>query len=295
MLRNRHNLIEVPINSYGVPAEKSVNVNKSLPNIMVLNARSLRNKVDELSVRANQTMSDLICITETWLTNHIPDDIVNINGYSVVRKDRANDNNSGGGICTYIKETIPFRLRSDLSHNSIECIWVTIRPNWLPRSVSRIAVATIYLPPSTTNNEIDKFYDYLCYCIDTLILESIETAFIITGDFNPNSNTFRSRLVEQQCNLKQVVHVPTRNGHILDLILTNISKYYNAPITQAPLDTSDHLVVLWQAKGIEKSKNVTRKVEVRPIKESSLESFGEWLRTYQWESTMSMYSLNEKL
>ena len=172
---------------------------------------------------------------------------------------------------------------------------MTIRPNWLPRSVSRIAVATIYLPPSTTNNEIDEFYDYLCYCIDTLILESIETAFIITGDFNPNSNTFRSRLVEQQCNLKQVVHVPTRNGHILDLILTNISKYYNAPITQAPLDTSDHLVVLWQAKGIEKSKNVTRKVEVRPIKESSLESFGEWLRTYQWESTMSMYSLNEKL
>ena len=71
MLRNRHNLIEVPINSYGVPAEKSVNVNKSLPNIMVLNARSLHNKVDELSVRANQTMSDLICITETWLTNHI--------------------------------------------------------------------------------------------------------------------------------------------------------------------------------------------------------------------------------
>ena len=171
---------------------------------------------------------------------------------------------------------------------------MTIRPTWLPRSVTRIAVATIYLPPSITNNEIDEFYDYLCFCIDTLILESTETAFIITGDFNPNSNNFRSRHLELQCGLKQVVHVPTRNEHILDLILANISKYYNVPTTQAPLDTSDHLVVLWSQRVL-KSKNITQKVEVRPIKESSHESFGDWLKTYQWESVTSMYSVNEKL
>jgi endonuclease/exonuclease/phosphatase family metal-dependent hydrolase len=73
--------------------------------------------------------------------------------------------------------------------------------------------------------------------IDTLILESTETAFIITGDFNPNSNNFRSRHMELQCGLKQVVHVPTRNEHILDLILTNTSNYYNVPTayhTSAP-------------------------------------------------------------
>jgi hypothetical protein len=70
-----------------------------------------------------------------------------------------------------------------------------------------------------------------------------------------------------------------RNGHMLDLILKNISKYYNAPTTQAPIDTSDHLVVLWKAKGTEKPKNVTRRVQVQPIKESSLEGFSKWLKT----------------
>ena len=247
-------------------------------------------------MRASQTNSDIICITETWLTDHIPDDPVNINGYSIVRKDRSSDSNNGGGTCLYIKETIPFKPRFDLSHNLIECVWVTIRPNWLPRSISRIAIATIYLPPSTTNSVIDEFYDYLCDCFDKLTLESTETAFIITGDFNPISNNFWSRLVEIQCGFKQVVQVPTRKEHILDLIFTNIPKLYNVPITEAPLDTSDHMLVLWKAKFVEKSKNVTRKAQLRPIKESSLESFGEWLKTYPWDSILGMYStVNEKL
>ena len=143
----------------------------------------------------------------------MPDEIFKINGYSVIRKDRA-DYNHGGGVCTYIRDTIPFRPRPDLSHSTIECVWVTIRPSWLPRKVSRIAVATIYIPPSTTNIEINEFYDYLCFCTDKLTSESTETGFIITGDFNLNSNNFRSRHVELQCDFKQVVQVPTRKSKL---------------------------------------------------------------------------------
>ena len=109
-------------------------------------------------------------------------------------------------------------------------------------------------------------------------MESTETDFIITGDFNPNSNNFRSKHVELQCGFKQVVHVATRKEHILDLIFTNIPKYYNLPTTQAPLDTTDHLLVLWKPKGIENSKNVKQNVAVRPIK-LILSNFGEWLKT----------------
>ena len=90
--------------------------------------------------------------------------------------------------------------------------------------------------------DIDEFYDYLCFCVVTLISESTETAFIIAGDFNPNNNNFRSRHIELQCGLKQVAHAPTRKEHTFDLILTNIPNYYHTPTTQAPLDTSDHLL-----------------------------------------------------
>ena len=74
------------------------------------------------------------------------------------------------------------------------------------------------------------------FFIDRLISESTETAFIIAGDFNPNSNNFRSGHIKLQCGVKQVVHVPTRIAHILDLILINIPNYYHTPTIQAPLD-----------------------------------------------------------
>ena len=63
-----------------------------LPNITLLNSRSLRNKVDELSVRANQTNSDIICVTDTWLTDDLTDQAVEINDCSNVRKDRVDNN-----------------------------------------------------------------------------------------------------------------------------------------------------------------------------------------------------------
>jgi hypothetical protein len=129
---------------------------------------------------------------------------------------------------------------------------------------------------------MDEFNDYFCFCIDSLVSESTESTIVVTGDFNPNSNNFRVKRFELQCGLKQTVQVPTRGDNTLDLIFTNISKYYNVPTTQAPLGTSDHLIILWKSKVIEKSKYVTRKVLVRPIKESGLEAFGQWLSTHQW-------------
>ena len=68
---------------------------------MLLNSRSLRNRMDELSVRANQTVSDIICVTETWLTDDLPDGALELNGYTIVRKDRA-DYINGRAVCIYI-------------------------------------------------------------------------------------------------------------------------------------------------------------------------------------------------
>jgi hypothetical protein len=64
---------------------------------------------------------------------------------------------------------------------------------------------------------------------DTLTTESLDTAFIIAGDFNPTSNGFKSRFLKIHCNLKQVVKEATRNTSILDLIFTNVNHFYEVP------------------------------------------------------------------
>jgi hypothetical protein len=121
---------------------------------MLINAQSIRHKIDELSEHVDLLRSDIISVTETWLTDFIPDEIIQIKGYSTVR-DRTADT-SGGGMSPYIRENIPFKIRTDLQHRSIECLWITIRHKWLPRNISRIAIATVYLPPSFSNTDMDE-------------------------------------------------------------------------------------------------------------------------------------------
>lgn len=49
----------------------------------------------------------VICVTESWLSSDIPDSVVSLPGYKIIRNDR---NSHGGGVAIYIAETIPTKL-----------------------------------------------------------------------------------------------------------------------------------------------------------------------------------------
>jgi hypothetical protein len=49
---------------------------------------SLAPKMDEIRVFLSDYDFDLCCFTETWLRPAIDDYIVNINNYTIIRKDR---------------------------------------------------------------------------------------------------------------------------------------------------------------------------------------------------------------
>ena len=170
---------------------------------MVLNARSITNKIDELKVRIESWASGIIFVSETWLTENIPDGAIDIEGFCVIRKDRTVKR--GGGVALFMKDNLPVKVRHDLNHGPFECLWVTFRPVWLPREISRFALACVHLPLSMSNCEIDSFYDYFQSYFDKLAIESRDTAFIIACDFNPSSNGFSPRFINAHCNLTQVV------------------------------------------------------------------------------------------
>ena len=132
---------------------------KSLPNLVVVNARSVYNKLNEFDI---------------LVTGNIPDDAINCLGMNVVR------HGIGGGVALLINSKFPFKVRDALSCTLVECLWVTVRLEWLRREVSRISVYCAYLPPG--QSEMDHFYDYLYQCYDKLCLESPNSAFIIARD-----------------------------------------------------------------------------------------------------------------
>jgi hypothetical protein len=96
-------------------------------------------------------------------------------------------------------------------------------------------------PPGYDNKDL---ISYIQSTLDSILDSSPNASIILTGDFNH----FNYRHLYSSFNLKQLVKVPTRGQNILDLVLTNVHKYYNQPETLPPIGSSDHNVVLLSPK-----------------------------------------------
>lgn len=69
-----------------------------VPPIMLFNVMSLLPKVDEPAQVMKNNRPNIAFITETWLKNNIPDDVI-----QVFRQDRIEKEH--GGVCIYVKKT----------------------------------------------------------------------------------------------------------------------------------------------------------------------------------------------
>ena len=263
--------------------------------MLIVNSRSLVGKVNELEYYANTYKIEVIVVTETWLSDVVPIEVVSILGFTLIRKDRKSG--VGGGCAIYVREEISVKTRNDLSDPNFECLWSILRPKWLPRGVSRIAVASVYLPPSMDRERLDSFYEYFYSCYDIISCESPDTGFIVSGDFNPCSNGFDSKYLSNYCDtdLKQVVKNPTQNLNVLDLIFTNICSYYHPPEVNVPLSTSDHNMVIWKAKVQQSAVNTVKKIKFRPMPNDKLQQFGYCLSQYDWSSTLNAENVDDKV
>ncbi len=59
-------------------------------------------KIDELAYVIDNRRPDLVFITETWLKPNIPDAVINIDNYILLRLDRTEKEH--GGVCINVKE-----------------------------------------------------------------------------------------------------------------------------------------------------------------------------------------------
>jgi hypothetical protein len=87
-----------------------------------INARSILPKMDEVRHLAQESKAVTIGITETWLDESVPDSELDIDNYTVIRKDR---NRNSGGVCMYIRKDVAFNKRPELSKDT-ESVWVDI-------------------------------------------------------------------------------------------------------------------------------------------------------------------------
>ena len=98
---------------------------KKHKSICHLNTQSMSSTFEEFQFMINQTKFDVITLSEMWLKNdkHLLE-YVRLSGYEFAYRNR--DEKRGGGAGIFIRVTIEFKVRSDMSKldDSIEHLWV---------------------------------------------------------------------------------------------------------------------------------------------------------------------------
>jgi len=214
----------------------------------------------------------LVCITLSWLRQHIPDSVIAINGYNIIRWDRKEAIH--GGVCMFIKETIPFSVL-DLSEvdesPDFEVLWAKLRPTRLPRDLSSITSGVIYHPPSAPDSQMQG---HLLKCLTSVESQHPKSGILLVGDLNRlNEATLKFNF-----NLKQIVHFPTRGKRFLDRILTNLKDFYYKAIERPKIGLSDHSSVEIQPKLRAKPSQLKKTIvsrDFRPSKRHAMQIYRE--------------------
>lgn len=129
---------------------------------VLFNAQSIKNKLNELHYLLHLSSFDIICITETWLNDTVPDNIIiDSSSYSVFRSDRKMSR--GGGVMVLTKNNLTVtsvKVPSNFDHLEL-CVVDVI----LSDSIN-VRLFTCYRPPSSNRDPNSLVYiTELCNCI----------------------------------------------------------------------------------------------------------------------------------
>ena len=222
------------------------------------------------------------------LDSSIPDQEVNISGYSILRNDR---NRNGGGVACYIRADLCFNRRNVFS-SSIEYVFFDL----LIPKVKPISIDIFYRPPNV-NTFLETFLN------DLKLIGFTKSEVYFLGDFNINllqnnkfvlkenqpldSKNLNSPLLPkykelcQTFSLKEIIQEPTRvtssTSSLLDHILTN-SGWKASQKGVIDVGLSDHQLIYCTRKIVRVKTNVHNQIRVRSLKNYTQEILLEELR-----------------
>lgn len=238
-------------------------------------------KQDELCSLISDCLSDILVLTETWLSPHILDNEVlqSCPEYKLYRHDRPN--RRGGGVLIGVRGSIQ-SVRIDTASCSLEMCWIHAKFDY-----SDFLLGVFYRPPD--------FVDFVPAFSDVLSL--IRSRFpnkqlVILGDFNypgiewniPYGSTNEESSFIDTClkfGLCQLISEPTRvtssSSSLLDLILTTDPDLFG-PIS-FPTSLSDHKAIYVPLR-LTCQRNRPKKKTIRLYDKANFDAFNQDLSLF---------------
>jgi exonuclease III len=167
-----------------------------------------------MRIICNQSMPDLLCISESWLSSGHEDIEFQINGYDLYRKDKEFSN--GSGVCLFIKKSDSFAVNVIENNTNLDMIFFEVSQ----KNTKSFTVIVVYSPP-------DGSIEYLNELLHNLENNS-KTETIIVGDINKDYlNKSNAKHFENYFDLgfEQLIDENTRiikeSESCIDLVITN--------------------------------------------------------------------------
>ncbi|XP_072172620.1 uncharacterized protein [Diadema setosum] len=259
------------------------------PSLIVFNARSLNNKIDDLEATLRSQHKDvtLIAVTETWFSMDKSASACELPGYNLFHRDRPD--RPGGGVCLYVRNDLSAtEVFIDCVPTYLEVLWIKLKSSSQFRLRSHIYVAVVYSPPRSEHRE--ELCNHLIDTVDSIRAMSDSASLLITGDFND----LDASPLEQHTALVQIVTNPTRGTAILDKIFTDIACEHHEPVICAPIANSDHSLI--SLKSIhDHACRQSVQFTYRPYRDSAVRSFGQWITEMDWSVINTLPDVNTKV
>lgn len=210
----------------GIKNNKTVKINKNMKvggkhklSCVYFNARSINNKLDELALLITEESPDIVGITETWLNNDVFDFELFFDGYTLIRRDRADpDKERGGGVAFLIKSNLKPVRRPIGENKKVEILFCSIE------SGGQETLLGLCYRPNDTKAEINLE-------LFSIIDEVKARFFVLLGDFNyPELMWYNDESVDRNHSfvecldrnfLHQMLTEPSRGENFLNLIISS--------------------------------------------------------------------------
>ena len=262
---------------------------------ILLNAQSIRSKFAELECIVSLDKPDIICITETWMSEVINGDRIQdfeLAGYNLFSYSR--QTRQGGGVFVYVNSMHSAVIVEDSIKNGlVESVWLDVKVG--KKDSDNVRLGTFYRAGNLAKETQDELDQTIC----DEIRRNFQPKCLIMGDFNLKSyagtDTFSTcmfkQLFEEELFMQQFVLEPTRINSVLDLVFSDYEELVRDVKVVEGIGNSDHNMVIFNFPSGHRSRaNPSR---VPDFNKANFDNIRHEIANLDWNTELSDLNVDD--
>ena len=275
-----------------------------LPVIGVTNFRSLFPKIKNVVNDILERDLSLILSSETWEKSSNKglkleiEKMLELEGLDFISCPRPSSKRGGGCAIIVNRKKLTVEKLTVAVPYKLEVVWCLVRPRNVSKEMKfkEIIVCAYYSPPNYKKN--GKLVQHLISEMHNFLIKYPRAGFVCGGDRNKMDTSLIENALPK---CKQIVTKCTyKNKKIHDVIMTNLSSLYAVPYVCPAVQVdvpSDHDMAVALPLAEAGAGAVTREYTTRtsrPLPESRVREFGQWIAEEKWEALNENLSTSEQ-